>query len=99
MQQTQSIIVYRNPMEQQFWEGAGNNPGIILFVLAMMVVSVLVIWFFQGPVLQRINQRSKNSSQFRNSRTRTSKNGSGLMWLLSFGVIALVGYNLLFLLN
>jgi hypothetical protein len=38
MPQTQSIIVYRNPLEQQFWEGNFIIPiggGILVFFLVM----------------------------------------------------------------
>lgn len=38
MPQTQSIIVYRNPLEQQFWEGNYIIPiggGILVFFLVM----------------------------------------------------------------
>lgn len=99
MSQTQSIIVYRNPMEQQLWEGAGNNPGIILYVLAMMIISVFVIWLCQGPILEHINRRTRSSFQMRNSRTRTAGKGVGLMWTISLAIIAICGYNLSFLMN
>jgi hypothetical protein len=98
MQQTQSIIVYRNPMEQQLWEGAGNNPGIILYVLAMMFVSVFVIWLCHGPILQTVNRRYFKN-QNRSIRMKKPSNGVGAMWFLSLIVIAIVGYNLRFLLD
>ena len=44
MSQTQSIIVYRNPMEQQFWEG-GYVPlflgaGVIFIVITVILLQI-----------------------------------------------------------
>lgn len=38
---TPSIIVYRNPLEQWFWEGDGA-----LFVLGLLVGVVILAWLY-----------------------------------------------------
>lgn len=90
MSQTQSIIVYRNPVEQAFWEGATNSPGLVLYIMAMAVISVAVIWLFLGPVQNMIQRKS---------RIRNKKASTAPTWIASFVVIAIAGYALSFLLN
>lgn len=90
MSQTQSIIVYRNPVEQAFWEGAMNSPGLVLYIMAMAVISVAVIWLFLGPVQNMIQRKS---------RIRNKKASTAPTWIASFVVIAIAGYALSFLLN
>jgi hypothetical protein len=41
--QTQSIIVYRNPMEQAFWEGTMNFGNLIPMLAGMLVFLALVV--------------------------------------------------------
>lgn len=41
MNQTPSIIVYRNPVEQAFW---GNIPGIVMFCVVLIVMVLINCW-------------------------------------------------------
>jgi hypothetical protein len=45
MNQTQSIIVYRNPVEQAFWEGLTNSSAVmpVVFGIVAFFVSFLVL--------------------------------------------------------
>lgn len=90
MSQTQSIIVYRNPMEQAFWEGASSSPGLVLYIMAIAVISVAVIWLFLGPVQNKLQRKSR----IRNKKVSTTPT-----WIASFVVITIAGYALSFLLN
>lgn len=49
MNQTQSIIIYRNPMEQQFWES-----GILFPLLVFMVLTVALGAVFMSVVNQYV---------------------------------------------
>lgn len=58
---TTSIIVYRNPLEQQLWEGAMNNSQMfpIMCAMAVMFISFLCVM----PLLNMMNVSRKYSSQ------------------------------------
>lgn len=46
---TQSIIVYRNPMEAAFWEGASNASffpivvGVVAFFIVFLLIQYLIV--------------------------------------------------------
>lgn len=54
---TQSIIVYRNPVEQAFWEGLMNSELTfpVMFAVAMFFVSI----FFYDWLLNKIQDAFK----------------------------------------
>lgn len=57
---TTSIIVYRNPLEQQMWEGSSSGQMFpILCAMAVMFISFLLIM----PLLNMMNVNRKYSSQ------------------------------------
>lgn len=49
MNQTQSIIVYRNPMEQQLWEG--GYVGLFVGIAVVFILCVVSIGFVAEKVL------------------------------------------------
>jgi hypothetical protein len=57
MNQTQSIIVYRNPLEQAFWEGATGEAmipvagGLFVFLLVAWSIATLINirWKWRAP--------------------------------------------------
>lgn len=57
---TTSIIVYRNPLEQQMWEGSSSGQMFpIMCGMAVMFMSFLLIM----PLLNMMNVNRKYSSQ------------------------------------
>lgn len=58
---TTSIIVYRNPLEQQLWEGAMNNGQVFPIICAMVVMFISFLCVM--PLLNMMNVSRKYSSQ------------------------------------
>ncbi len=52
MNQTQSIIVYRNPLEQAFWEGGLGMENIIPIVAGAIVF--IAVFLFIGNLISKI---------------------------------------------
>lgn len=40
---TESIIVYRNPIEQQLWEGSVSNPDLLFTIGCSCVVAIITV--------------------------------------------------------
>lgn len=67
MSNTQSIIVYRNPLEQQFWEGSafGGNlfpvmVGVVAFFIFFLSLNRLLCYVFRNT---RLFARSRSSDK------------------------------------
>jgi len=73
MNQTQSIIVYRNPLEQAFWEGtmSGGFPLLCAIIIACCVtVAVCSVW---DNIFQRMTALNKPAN-VRNFARRMTHN-------------------------
>jgi len=57
MNQTQSIIVYRNPMEQAMWEGLMSSSSLIPIMLGLVAFMVAML------VIARVSERIYNYRQ------------------------------------
>lgn len=64
MNQTTSIIVYRNPMEAAFWENGG--PAIMLSMFALLAVFLLLYhiteWYCKNFTKLRYSSRNQVST-------------------------------------
>lgn len=60
--QPHSIIVYRNPIEQQMWEGTVCGIPIIFFafLFAIVVVGLFVAGTYVYQWIQRCNRNRRN---------------------------------------
>lgn len=55
----QSVIVYRNPMEAQFWETINNDPYIIVIGAVFFLATVASFWIlakFQNKIPFKFQQ-------------------------------------------
>jgi len=59
MSQTQSIIVYRNPVEQAFWEGLMNSTATwpTMAGIGVFIVSFLIFNFLLEKILWRLRSK------------------------------------------
>jgi len=84
-----SIIVYRNPLEKTFWEGTmGGNGNTLLFIIVFIVVAILS-WVLSYHIFQwlanRMGCKPDNSNAF-----------CGLLATIIAGVLAFwAGYHVL----
>lgn len=86
MNQTQSIIVYRNPMEQAFWEGLMNSSAImpIMFGIVAFFVSFLIL----NSLLVRVFRASKIRA-WHNGYDRATTAALTLAAVIGFGTVCL----------
>lgn len=74
---TESIIVYRNPLEERLWNGIMDNPNFILSLMAfcvVMFVSFLVINWALGKMM--------GTNSFRNARNKYNLHIAGTLSFL-----------------
>jgi hypothetical protein len=57
----ESIIVYRNPMEQRFWESVMNSDGMFTMFIVFIVVALLT-WIGSYHIFNWIAKRLSHSN-------------------------------------
>ena len=83
MNQTQSIIVYRNPLEAAFWEGGYAFP-MMVFIVLMFVFALILL------KLQEVVFRYAKWSNRGNMYAYTSYAGLAFACVASFFATALI---------
>jgi hypothetical protein len=63
MSNVQSIIVYRNPWEQAFWEGGVIGPicGGLLVMISVLILGDMLLSFYKVPRFSRSRTIWSNS--------------------------------------
>jgi hypothetical protein len=86
MNQTQSIIVYRNPVEQAFWEGFMNSSAVIPILFGMVAFFVSLI------ILDKITRMV-----FRKTKIVPWRSGYDLPANISLALAAVIGIGTVYL--
>lgn len=76
---TQSIIVYRNPMEQAFWEGAMSAQLFPIIVGGVVAIAAVIL---TEQLLLKVNGYGNRRSWLGRHRSNISLMVGGIVWML-----------------